>query len=80
MPGKVQGTELARILRSRHPDLRVVLVSELSLRHPNRRTARCGVAASKFQSKPFTEDECLEAIGGLYRGLRANVPVGLSPI
>lgn len=27
MPGKVQGPELARILRGRHPDLRVVLVS-----------------------------------------------------
>lgn len=60
MPG-INGLELARRLRFRHPDVRIVLTSAYHL--SDRQVARAGVGALGFLPKPFDMD----ALAGFLR-------------
>lgn len=68
MPG-INGLELARRLRMRHPDVRVILTSAYHL--SERQIERAGVGAIAFVPKPY----CMADLAGFLRSkLATRIP------
>lgn len=58
MPGAMNGVDLARHMRSRHPNIRVILMSG----KPDFSAAVAGLSDVPFLAKPFTADDFLSLI------------------